>query len=560
MPSLHSIRACALAVAALLLPAAAAAQLPPGTPLQEAAASTFTVFVRGVPIGTEQAAVSLGADGWTITGSGRVGAPLDLVLRRVQVRYSRDWKPLELSVDGTRRGLPLIIHTIVTGTTATSQITQGGQSTDKTDTIAADALLLPSPFWSPFEALSARLHSAAAGSTLSAYLVQASAQIRVGESTTERLQTATRMIEVRRTAVKLMSGSVPLDIDVWGDEEGRLLRVTIPAQNLDVVREDIASVATRRVTISRPNDESVKIPSNGFSLAGTLSKPATAAAERLPAVVLVGGSGAVDRDELVFGIPVLGEIASALADAGFIVLRYDKRGVGQSGGRLESATLADYADDLRAAIKMLDDRKDVDPERIAVIGHSEGGDVALLAAAKDKKIAAIVLIGTNGVTGAELVLEQQAHLLDHAKISEADKQAKIALQKKIQQAVITGTGWDEIPPSLRKEVDNPEFQSLLMFDPAKVMPGVRQPILIVQGELDTQVAPANADRLEALARKRKNNPPVQVVKVPGVNHLLVPAATGEADEYASLSGKHVSPAVTTAVTSWLQRTLRAQTR
>jgi len=560
MPSLHSIRACALAVAALLLPAAAAAQLPPGTPLQEAAASTFTVFVRGVPIGTEQAAVSLGADGWTITGSGRVGAPLDLVLRRVQVRYSRDWKPLELSVDGTRRGLPLIVHTIVTGTTAASQITQGGQSTDKTDTIAADALLLPSPFWSPFEALSARLHSAAAGSTLSAYLVQASAQIRVGESTTERLQTATRMIEVRRTAVKLMSGSVPLDIDVWGDEEGRLLRVTIPAQNLDVVREDIASVATRRVTISRPNDESVKIPSNGFSLAGTLSKPATAAAERLPAVVLVGGSGAVDRDELVFGIPVLGEIASALADAGFIVLRYDKRGVGQSGGRLESATLADYADDLRAAIKMLDDRKDVDPERIAVIGHSEGGDVALLAAAKDKKIAAIVLIGTNGVTGAELVLEQQAHLLDHAKISEADKQAKIALQKKIQQAVITGTGWDEIPPSLRKEVDNPEFQSLLMFDPAKVMPGVRQPILIVQGELDTQVAPANADRLEALARKRKNNPPVQVVKVPGVNHLLVPAATGEADEYASLSGKHVSPAVTTAVTSWLQRTLRAQTR
>src|SRR6185312_4838521 len=146
MPSLHSIRACALAVAALLLPAAAAAQLPPGTPLQEAAASTFTVFVRGVPIGTEQAAVSLGADGWTITGSGRVGAPLDLVLRRIQVRYTRDWKPLELSVDGTRRGLPLIIHTLVSGTTATSQVTQGGQSTDKTDTIAADALLLPSPF------------------------------------------------------------------------------------------------------------------------------------------------------------------------------------------------------------------------------------------------------------------------------------------------------------------------------------------------------------------------------------------------------------------------------
>src|SRR6185437_14632086 len=126
------------------------------------------------------------------------------------------------------------------------------------------------------------------------------------------------------------------------------------------------------------------------------------------AVVLVGGSGPTDRDEMAFGIPVLGQVANAIADAGFIVVRYDKRGVGQSGGRLEAATLADYADDLRAAVKFLADRKDVDPKRIAVIGHSEGGDVALLAAAKDKKIAAIVLIGTNGVTGAELVLEQQA--------------------------------------------------------------------------------------------------------------------------------------------------------
>jgi pimeloyl-ACP methyl ester carboxylesterase len=554
MPSFHSIRACAVAVAALL-PAAASAQLPPAALPQEPAASSFTVFVRGVPIGTEQSAVSLGANGWTITGSGRVGAPLDLVARRIQVRYTRDWQPLELSIDGTRRGLPLIIHTIVNGTAAVSQVTQGGESSDKTDTIDADALLLPSPFWAPFEALSARLRTAPAGSMIPVYLVQASASIQVGASTSERLQTATRAIDVRRTAVRLLAGSAPLDIDIWGDEEGRLLRVTIPAQNLDVVREDIASVSTRRVTVSRPNDESVTIPSNGFSLAGTISKPAAPAATRLPAVVLVGGSGPTDRDELVFGIPVLGEVANALADAGFLVVRYDKRGVGQSGGRVESASLADYTDDLRAAVKFLADRKDVDPKRIAVIGHSEGGDVVLLAAAKDKKIAAVGLIATPGASGADLVLEQQAHALERTKISNADKQAKIALQKKIQQAVITGTGWEDLPPTLRKQADNPEFQSLLMFDPAKVMPDVRQPILIVQGELDTQVSPSNADRLEALARKRKNNPPVDVVKVPGVNHLLVPATTGEVDEYASLTGEHVSPAVTTAVVSWLQKTL-----
>src|SRR5207249_1775364 len=132
------------------------------------------------------------------------------------------------------------------------------------------------------------------------------------------------------------------------------------------------------------------------------SKPAKAEAMRRPAVLLVGGSGPTDRDELTFGIPIFGQLADAIADAGFIVLRYDKRGVGMSGGRDEAATLADYADDVRAAIKLLSERKDVDPRRIAVVGHSEGGIVAMLAAAKDKRIAALALVATPGMTGAEL--------------------------------------------------------------------------------------------------------------------------------------------------------------
>ena len=87
------------------------------------------------------------------------------------------------------------------------------------------------------------------------------------------------------------------------------------------------------------------------------------------------------------------------------------------------------------------------------------------------------------------------------------------------------------------------------------MPGVRQPLLIVQGELDTQVEPQNADRLGELARKRKNAPAVEVVKVPGINHLLVPATTGEYAEYAELKDKHVSAAVTEAIVTWLNKTL-----
>ena len=270
--------------------------------------------------------------------------------------------------------------------------------------------------------------------------------------------------------------------------------------------------------------------------------------------MLVGGSGPADRDELIAGIPILGQIANALADGGFIVVRYDKRGIGQSGGRAEAASLTDYAEDVRAVVKVLSDRKDVDQKQIAVVGHSEGGAVALIAASKDKRIGKVGLLATNGVTGAELFLAQQQHLLNRSNMSAEDKQAKIDLQKRIHEAVITGKGLDQLPPEVRKQVDNAEFQSILTNDPAKIMPDVRQPILIVQGELDTQVEPSNADRLEALARKRKNAPAVEVVKIPGVNHLLVPATTGEVDEYGTLKDLQVSPKVTDAIVTWLKKT------
>src|SRR5262249_40866750 len=139
------------------------------------------------------------------------------------------------------------------------------------------------------------------------------------------------------------------------------------------------------------------------------------------------GSGPVDRDGTVAGIPVLGQLASALADAGFLVVRYDKRGIGQSGGRSETAGLTDYAEDLRAVVKFVAERKDVDSKRLTVAGHSEGGSVTLLAATKDRRIAAVVLMATPGVTGDELVLAQQQHLLERSNLSDADKQAKVDL-------------------------------------------------------------------------------------------------------------------------------------
>jgi fermentation-respiration switch protein FrsA (DUF1100 family) len=162
-------------------------------------------------------------------------------------------------------------------------------------------------------------------------------------------------------------------------------------------------------------------------------------------------------------------------------------------------------------------------------------------------------MGAAGTPGSELILEQQRHVLELIGAPEAERQKKIELQQQIQTAVMTDKGWESIPEDLRDQANSPWFKSLLLFDPAKVMPKIKQPILIIQGDLDRQVAPHHADRLAELARARKNAPPVAIVRLPGVNHLLTPAKTGEVSEYGALPDKTITPAVAEAIVDWLEK-------
>jgi uncharacterized protein len=560
MPVSHSIRAGAAAAALALSTAhAASAQLVPAPPpLPETNGTTFTIFFNGRALGSEQIAVNRVADGWMISSSGRLAAPIDAVARRLQIRYTADWHPISFEFDGTLRGQLQTMRTTIEGTTAKSDVTLGTQTTQRTDTIdAASLLILTNSFFAGYEAVAARARTAPPGTDIPIFAEGPMTMFRgrIGAASGEKIQTVSRLVDAHKAPFTLTVPGGTVEAVIWWDDTGRLVRFSVPGQQIEVAREDIAAVSSRTVRISRANDEAVTIPSNGFTLAGTLSRPSSSSAPRLPAVVLVGGAGAVDRDGFVAGVPILGQIAGALADAGFIVVRYDKRGMGQSGGRAEAATLADYADDVRAAVKFLEARKDVDPKRLAVVGHSEGGIVSLIAASKEKRIDAVALLAAPGMTGADLVLAEQRHLLDRMKITPEERQAKIDAQKKIHDAVLSGKGMDELPPAVRRTVDNAEFQSLLAIDPGKLMKDVKQPLLILQGELDTQVEPKNADLLAEMAARRKKAPPADVVKIPGVNHLLAAAATGEVDEYPSLKEKQVAAPVTQALVSWLTKTL-----
>jgi pimeloyl-ACP methyl ester carboxylesterase len=522
----------------------------PGSPEE----ATFKIFFRARDIGGERFTVDRSAEGITIAAAGALVSPLDLTIKKFEARYDASWRPLELVLEGTARGQTFGVRTRFSGTSAVSEITQGTNTTTKTDTVAADTIILPNNVFGAYEAVVNRLEGKGVGHELSVYVApQAEVKARVADIVDERLQIGRDSIAARRYRVTFLNPGRSLDIDIWAGERNRLLRVSVPDAGLDAVRDDIASVSTRQQHITRPGDEDISVPATGFSLATTISKPAGAAAgARLPAVILVPGSGPTDRDETVAGIPILGQIANALADAGFIVARYDKRGVGQSGGRTETATLADYAEDVRAVLRELRRRKDVDRDRISLVGHSEGGWVSLIAASRESDdVDAVVLAAAAATTGAELILEQQRHALERLDVPDAERQQKVELQKKIHAAVASGE-WEGIAPELRRQADSPWFQSLLAFDPAAIMRRVRQPILIVQGSLDRQVPEHHARALADLARQRKKGGPVEVEIFPGINHLLVQATTGEVDEYASLKGKSVDAAVVARVAEWLK--------
>ena len=538
-------------------PAAAPAQAAPAGPIAATAIegeSDFTLFLAGKRVGSEQVRVARGGSGWIISSTAQYGPPVNVTVNRFELKYTPDWQPTDLHIEATQPNRTFALTTSFGVTTATNVITQNGTSSSKTDQISARTIVLPNNFYAGYVGLAARLAATAAGADLAVYVApSAEVKVNVKSVADEQISSPAGPLATRVYVLTIQNPGGPLDAAVAIDLRGRLVRVEIAAAGLRLIRSDLAGVAMRSQPIRNPTDTDVIIPAPGFNLAGTLTMPPGVGKLRHPSVVLVAGSGAVERDEVVAGIPIFAQLAGALAQQGFVVLRYDKRGVGQSGGRSERATLQDYADDLTAAVKWLAGRPDVDPRRIAVAGHSEGGAVAMLAAAREGKIARLVLIAAPGRTGGELILEQQRHMLDVMKTPEAERQAKIELQQKIQAAVIAEKGWEGVPPELRAQADSTWFRSLLLFDPAKVMPRVKQPILIVQGDLDTQVTPANADALAALARARKKAAPVEVLHVPDVNHLLVPAKTGEVSEYASLSDQKVAPAIMSAIAEWLKK-------
>jgi len=167
-------------------------------------------------------------------------------------------------------------------------------------------------------------------------------------------------------------------------------------------------------------------------------------------------------------------------------------------------------------------------------------------------VAALALLATPGTPGGELFLEQQRRLLDGMAIPDEERRSRMALQERIQAAVQTGYGWETIPAAYRRQADTAWFRSFLQFRPGELMPKIEQPVAVIHGDRDRQVVVRHANLLIELANARKKNAGADLFIAEGVNHLLVPAPTGDVAEYAALEDKNVSVKVVNALASWLK--------
>ena len=520
----------------------------------------YAVFLRGTAIGRELVTPRRDQSGITFTTQGRMLAPLNVTIRAGEFKYQPDWTPVSFNLDATVNGGLLQLRTTFADGKASTEGVGPGQSVSAAHDVARKTLIHANGVFASYVALAMRLaESSEQGAEFKVYVVpQTEVTVRVNTIRSEQIQIGTTVLDVRRYELVYVNPSGEVTTNVTVASNGELISVNIPADSLDVVREDVASSTSRTQIYSNKGDEAITIPAAGFNIGATLTRPANAAANtKLPVVILLAAAGVGDRDGVIQGVPTLANLAGAVSESGMLAVRFDKRGNGQSGGRSESATISDFAEDVRAIVRWLEKRPDVDPKRIAVAGHGEGAWIGLLAASREKRIAAVVSIAGPSTTGVETVLEQQRLELEGLKLPAEEREKRIALQQQVNSAVLTGKGWENVPPQVRKEADTPWFQSLLTFDPTKVLDDVRQPMLFVHGALDRQVPVEHVERLADIARKESKSNAVEVVVVRGVNHLLVPAITGEANEYGTLPDRNVSKDVTMATTDWLKKTFAA---
>jgi dienelactone hydrolase len=318
---------------------------------------------------------------------------------------------------------------------------------------------------------------------------------------------------------------------------------------------------------------------DGNTLAGTLTLPSENG--EYPVVVLISGSGPQNRDEELMGHKPFLVIADYLTRNGIGVLRYDDRGTAQSTGDFNKATTLDLANDAESAVSYLLGRKEVDKTKIGLMGHSEGGIIAPIVAARNENVSFIVLLAGTGVRGDQLLLMQQRAISKASGLPETmfleNEKMNISLYEHIintsdtinlraelteimensfsNSTVLTAQMTTEQKDGLVKVTVNqlvsPWMYYFIKYDPYPMLKKVKCSTLALNGTNDLQV-PANENLTaikKAFAESGNNN--LTVIELEGLNHLFQESKTGLPTEYGEIE-QTFSPKALEEILKWIK--------
>ncbi len=315
---------------------------------------------------------------------------------------------------------------------------------------------------------------------------------------------------------------------------------------------------------------------DSITLAGTFTYPRTG--RNFPVAILISGSGPQNRNSEIFGHKSFWVLADYLTNQGIAVLRYDDRGVGESTGNFSKATSVDFAEDVVAAIAYLKSRKEINLNKIGLIGHSEGGIIAPMVASENKNVAFVVSMAGVMLPGSELLLLQKELQLQSMGSSEVFISKEIEFDKGIMK-LINASASDSLKRNLEKYTSeyfkkNPKFASdhgmtetyyktlivesysspwlsnFIKYDPKNALESLECPLFALNGEKDLQVpAKENLEVLEHISTidSSKN---FTLKSYPGLNHLFQECKTGTLMEYGQIE-QTLSPQVLQDIAEWI---------
>lgn len=316
---------------------------------------------------------------------------------------------------------------------------------------------------------------------------------------------------------------------------------------------------------------------DSISLSGTLLLPSEKGI--YPAVILISGNGKHKRDAEFGNHKPFLDISNHLSKNGFAVLRYDKRGVGQSTGDYNLATSFDFANDVKSALDYLLTRDDINKQQIGLIGHSEGGLIAPIVASKSSDVAFIISLAGPSLSGDKILLSQQKAIASSKGLSssEIEKSQKInkeafdivkvyknmdTLKRKMTEYIknislndpekAENITYEEYVNAQVKGILNPWMINFLRYEPSDFIKNVKCPVLAINGDKDLQVlASQNLPEWKRIL-ENSGNENVTIKEFFNLNHLFQNSETGLPEEYENLN-ESFSTKVMEEMSIWIKK-------